>query len=323
MRRLLCVLVCARLFVGLLPVVQGADSLEQEIQLFLESNELQENQLSLSYYNTVTGEGYELNPDAMLPAGALWMLPLHMYYCEQESLGAYEVDVTRLEEEFTINGYTLAQSRYRTLLLDDEALALAMRDQIGGHSTFKQTVNEAFGHLPPDTLEDSFLTGNCFNVRFWMNCLQELTLHPEVYQDLTRNYTLIQTADALAGGTHGRSLFQIRGEEDGCITALGRVNATQPFLVACTVPSQDGGDALLAELCELLCRYTEENGELVPQMETERNSSGNLAVSNLPRNRTGEMLRWIGIALGAALLLALLIAVPVWIRRRRDDIYYD
>ena len=24
-----------------------------------------------------------------------------------------------------------------------------------------------------------------------------------------------------------------------------------------------------------------------------------------------------------ALLLALLIAVPVWIRRRRDDIYYD
>ena len=307
------------LLLPLLPKAEAVAAPEDQILLFMETNGLSNENFSLSYYNIATGESYSFNPDAMLPAGSLWLLPLHMYYCEQESLGVFEPDVTKLEEAYTIGGYTLAESRYRTLLLEDSALAQTMQNQLGGYSAYKQKVNEAFGHLPQETLTETFLSDNCFSARFWMACLQELTLHPEIYQDLLRNYSLIQTKDGLAGGAVRYSMLQFRGEEDGYTTALGQINASMPFLLVCSVPSKES-NALLAQLCDIFCQYTEESE--IPAQETipEREPSVDMAVSTLPQQQMRELFRWVGIALGAALLLALLIAIPIRLRRRRDTI---
>lgn len=330
MRRLCCLLLCALLILALLPVpaARGADSLDLQVGNFLSENGLATSDFSLSYYNTITGETCNYNADAMVPGGSLWMLPLHMYYCEQEILGAFEDAYEPPEEEFTINGYTLKECRYRSLLLEDLAQAIAMRDLIGSHSSFKQAVNEAFGHLEQESLPNEFLTENNFSTHFWMGCLEELYLHPEIYDDLLRNYTLIQTADALAGGAHSYTLFQIRAEEEGYVTALATVQAPQPFLIACSVAVEAGGDAVLAQISDLICSYIEESAALSPSTGATLGStpvpSGNLIVSAPPRNHTRDMLLWIGIALGAALGIALLVAIPIWIhRRRRDDIYYD
>lgn len=323
MRRFFCLFLSVLLLLPCLPKAEAAVSPEEQILQLLEASGLTQDELSLSYYNIASGESYSFNSDAMLPAGSLWLLPLHMYYCEQESLGVFEPDVSRLEEAYTIGGYTLAESRYRTLLLEDSALAQTMQDQLGGYTAFKQKVNEAFGHLPPEAMTEQFLSDNCFSARFWIACLQELTLHPEIYQDLLRNYSLLQTKDGLAGGTNGRPLLQFRGEEKGITTVLGQINASAPFLLVCSVPSKES-DTLLAQLCSLFCQYAEE-GETIPvyPTETKREPSENMAVSTLPQDHMRELLRWVGIALGAALLLALIIAIPLRLRRRHHDEDYD
>lgn len=326
MRRLWSVLICLLLLLSLLPVpsAEAASTIEQQIGLFIEQNKLSPENFSLSYYNATTGESCAYNPDAMIPAGSLWMLPLHMYFSEQESLGVYDPSFDRPADEFTIAGLTLKECRYESLLLGRENVALAMRDYLGGHESYKLLVNEAFGHLPEKTLNRDYLGGNCFNVTFWMNCFRELTEHPMTYDDLNRNYTILQTADALAGYGRGFTIYQLRGEEDGWITAMAKVWGSEAYSLVCSIRADVDGDRLLGELNRLVCDFVEEQADLSQRITIATTEMRDLSVATDNHNQAGEMLRWIGIAIGGALGVAALIALPVWIiRRRKDDVYYD
>lgn len=321
MRRLWSILLCfALLFPLLVLPTQAEDSLEQQISKFMKDHKLSEENFSLSY--RCGNETYSFHAQRMLPAGALWMLPLHMYFCEQESMGAYEPEY-EWSEEFTIGGLTLKECRYESLLLGRQTVALAMQDHLGGHRSFKIAVNEAFGHLSESQITEDYLTGNYYSVQFWMNCFRELTDHPEIYDDLNRNYSILQTADALAGYSRSYNLFQLQGEEEGWVTAMAKVWTAEPYLLVCSVRSQEA-DALLAELNGLICDYTvqthtPETPHTVPTTEEQ-----DLSVTVNKTDHTGEKLRWIGFAVGGALLLVALVAVPVLLRRRnRDDEYYD
>ena len=321
MRRLWSLLLCFALLFGLLVLpTRAADSLEQQISKFMEDHKLSEENFSLSYSSG--NETYSFHADRMLPAGQLWMLPLHMYFCEQESMGAYEPEY-EWSEEFTIGGLTLKECRYESLLQGNETAALSMQDYLGGHRSFKLAVNEAFGHLNESQITENYLTGNYYSARFWMNCFRELTDHPGIYDDLSRNYSIVQTADALAGFDRHYAVFQLRGEEDGWVTAMAKVWTAEPYLLVCSIRSPEA-DALLAELNGLICDYTAQSYDPEAQFTTPTTENQDLSITVEKTDHTGEKLRWIGFAVGGALLLVALVAVPVLLRRRKqDDEYYD
>lgn len=320
MRRLWSIFLCLVLLLSLLPAVPvgATGSLEQQIGLFIKENHLSEENFSLSYYNNYTGEACAYNADLLLPAGRLWMLPLHMYFCEQESMGAFDPSFERPLEEFTIHGLTLKECRYESLILGREEVAQSMREHLGSQSGFKRLVNEAFGHLPDEQLTETFLSGDHFTATFWMNCFRELTGKPVVYDDLTRNYTVLQTADALAGYSRSFAVFQVRGEEDGWLTALAKVWTPEPYILVCSIRDKDG-DRLLSELNDLVCSYVEQQTSTAQQQTTLSTEIRDLSVATDKKAHSANMLRWIGVAVGGALVLAALIALPIWLIRRKRE----
>lgn len=325
MRRLWTWLLCLSLLMGLLPVLpaEASELLEQELDLLLQEHDLAKADLSLSFYDTADGESYRLAADRMIPAGKLWMLPLHMYFCEQDSLGAYEPSNELLEEEFRINGLNLKECRYQSVTLGKEEVAMSMRDYLGGNQNFKVLVNEAFGHLDQALLTQDFLSGNCFSPDFWMNCLRELTDHPEVYDDLSRNYSMIQTKDALAGFSRSSAVFQICGEEEGWLTAIAKVWADSAYLLVASVPAEAGAKAFLADLNDLIYSYVSRK-ESSHTATLPSSEAHDLSIHTGNTDHRQQKLRWMGFAVGGLIVVVALVAIPLWLRRRKgEEEYYD
>ena len=86
MRKLICLLLCLSLFAApaFAETTAKPASLEERFSDFLVQNRLDGTGLSVSYYNTVTGERLDHHADRFYSVGRVWTLPLHMYYSEQE-----------------------------------------------------------------------------------------------------------------------------------------------------------------------------------------------------------------------------------------------
>ena len=68
------------------------DTLETRVAQFMEENYLNEQNFSMSYYNTVTGESYAFEDTHMMVAASTYKLPLNLYYYQQELAGEIAPD---------------------------------------------------------------------------------------------------------------------------------------------------------------------------------------------------------------------------------------
>ncbi len=327
MRRLFCLILCLTLLSGMVFAVETSDedTLSSRIQEFIVANGLNGSNFALSYFNSDTGESYSFNQNAYFPAGDLWKLPLHMYYYEQDSLGAYDPPPEDPTYVFTIGDMTLGECHYRSIILGDNEVALKMREALGSHDQFKLTVNEAFGHVSEEYLTEEFYQENKFSTQFWINALQAVSSQTDLFQDMMRNYNMVQTADGFA--TYGKAypLVHIRGEEDGFICDVGEISGPETYLLACCVSEEAGGDAVLAEINALICTYVEECADVTELSGGDTFVRGDAAMTvvSAGNNDKNAALVWIGIALGGALVLAGILALTFWIFRRRREDYYD
>ena len=320
MKRIICLLLCVFLLHGGIYAADEAD-LQTQLDSFMQENNLTDSKFSMSYYNLSTGEAYAFNDAAFLPVGAVWTLPLHMYYYKQETLGAFDPLPEYPEEVYTINGLTLEDCRYHSILRSDNAVSESMREKLGTPEEYQRLINEEFGHLAADSLPEEYLTDLRYSAAFLMNCLKELTVHEEYYGMLTKNYSLAQTGSGLAGYGKGYSLMHILGEEDGSLCDVGIVFAPQTYLLVCFT-SANNGRSLLAQLNALLCTYVEEQAGIASTTATTRDttrSDSDFILSSPEREDHTEVLQWILYALGAAICLAVAAGVVIWLLRRRRE----
>lgn len=321
MKRILCLLICLFLLCGQAFAVDN-DSLKARLEEFMQENDLNEKNFSMSYYNLSTGESYAFNDKEFLPVGTVWTLPMHMHYYEQEALGAFDPPPERPDDVYMIGGLTLEDCRYHSIVRSDADISLKMRAELGTLAQYQQLVNEEFGHIDESALPEAYLTSLCYSAEFLMNCLRELAAHPEVFRSLSKNYSLVQTGSGFAAYGKPYDLVHILGEEDGMLCDVGSVSAPQPYLLVCFL-SVDGAESLLAQLNSLLCRYVEDTAGSATVPETSQptgRSDSDFAVARTNPNDHSAVIRWIGIALGAAVGLSLVISLAVWlVRRRREE----
>lgn len=320
MKRILCLIVCILLLCGGAYATDEADDLQTQLTAFMRENGLNENNFSMSYYNLSTGESYAFRSEAFLPVGTVWTLPLHMYYYEQESLGAFDPPPERPDEVYTIGELTLEDCRYHSILRGDAAVSEKMREQLGSLEQYQTLMNDEYGHIPTDALPREYQTSLRYSAEFLMNCLKELTLHSESFGALMQNFSLVQPVSGFAGYGRPYTLVHILGEEDGMLCDVGIVSAPQPYLLVCFTSAKDG-KTILAQLNALVCSFVEEQtGNTVPATtvrSTERSDSD--FVLSTEQNDHTEVLRLIAYAIGAMLALASVVAFAVWcVRRRRE-----
>lgn len=322
MKRFLCILLCLAVLCGQAFAVTTADSLDKQVEDFIDDHDLNETNFSYFFYNTVSKISYSYNMNGFFPVGEVWTLPLNMYYYEQEAKGAYQAPVTDPDWKYTIGGMDLDECRYHSILEHDAEVSAQMRDNLGDLQQYKLLINERFGQLKTATLPDSYLGGNAYSAAFLMNCLLAIYKHPEQFADMMQNYGLAQEDNGIASYSNAYHVTHVYGKEDGMICDVGQINAPQNYLLVVFVSEAAGGDEILAELNDLLCDTIElEAGVFTGDDDTKTHarSDSDFIVSSADRNDHSEAITWVLWAVGGAVVLLLIGGGIFWfINRRRE-----
>ena len=228
---------------------------------FMEENYLNEQNFSMSYYNTVTGESYAFEDTHMMVAASTYKLPLNLYYYQQELAGEIEPDA------LIAGVYRLSDCHYQSLVWSNNEISEAMLYQIGSFQEYKQTMR-TFTDMTDDEIDPRYYSGNLYCTRMMMDALKYLYDHAADYEEM-----LSYMKEASPQNGYFRKyvteceVAHKYGSFEGAENDTGIIYAGQPFLLA--VYTQDvAGEEICAKAARLMKDYTDEQYAI--QLEQER-----------------------------------------------------
>lgn len=237
------------------------DTLETRVAQFMEENYLNEQNFSMSYYNTVTGESYAFEDTHMMVAASTYKLPLNLYYYQQELAGEIAPDA------LIAGVYTLSDCHYQSLVWSNNEISEAMLYQIGSFQEYKQTMR-TFTDMTDDEIDPRYYSGNLYCTRMMMDALKYLYDHAADYEEM-----LSYMKEASPQNGYFRKyvteceVAHKYGSFEGAENDTGIIYAGQPFLLA--VYTQDvAGEEICAKAARLMKDYTDEQYAI--QLEQER-----------------------------------------------------
>ena len=237
------------------------DTLEARVAQFMEENYLNEQNFSMSYYNTVTGESYAFEDTHMMVAASTYKLPLNLYYYQQELAGEIAPDA------LIAGVYRLSDCHYQSLVWSNNEISEAMLYQIGSFQEYKQTMR-TFTDMTDDEIDPRYYSGNLYCTRMMMDALKYLYDHAADYEEM-----LSYMKEASPQNGYFRKyvteceVAPKYGSFEGAENDTGIIYAGQPFLLA--VYTQDvAGEEICAKAARLMKDYTDEQYAI--QLEQER-----------------------------------------------------
>lgn len=237
------------------------DTLETRVAQFMEENYLNEQNFSMSYYNTVTGESYAFEDTHMMVAASTYKLPLNLYYYQQELAGEIAPDA------LIAGVYRLSDCHYQSLVWSNNEISEAMLYQIGSFQEYKQTMR-TFTDMTDDEIDPRYYSGNLYCTRMMMDALKYLYDHAADYEEM-----LSYMKEASPQNGYFRKyvteceVAHKYGSFEGAENDTGIIYAGQPFLLA--VYTQNvAGEEICAKAARLMKDYTDEQYAI--QLEQER-----------------------------------------------------
>ena len=237
------------------------DTLETRVAQFMEENYLNEQNFSMSYYNTVTGERYAFEDTHMMVAASTYKLPLNLYYYQQELAGEIAPDA------LIAGVYRLSDCHYQSLVWSNNEISEAMLYQIGSFQEYKRTMR-TFTDMTDDEIDPRYYSGNLYCTRMMMDALKYLYDHAADYEEM-----LSYMKEASPQNGYFRKyvteceVAHKYGSFEGAENDTGIIYAGQPFLLA--VYTQDvAGEEICAKAARLMKDYTDEQYAI--QLEQER-----------------------------------------------------
>lgn len=266
-RRVGALLLLASMLLALTAGVSAADAepaedtLEARVAQFMEENYLNEQNFSMSYYNTVTGESYAFEDTHMMVAASTYKLPLNLYYYQQELAGEIAPDA------LIAGVYRLSDCHYQSLVWSNNEISEAMLYQIGSFQEYKRTMR-TFTDMTDDEIDPRYYSGNLYCTRMMMDALKYLYDHAADYEEM-----LSYMKEASPQNGYFRKyvteceVAHKYGSFEGAENDTGIIYAGQPFLLA--VYTQDvAGEEICAKAARLMKDYTDEQYAI--QLEQER-----------------------------------------------------
>lgn len=228
-------------------------TLDEVVQDFMTENQLNEQNFSISYYNTVTGESYAFNDDCMMIAASTFKLPLNMYYYQQEREGALTSDT-----QITGN-CDLAECHYQSIVWSNNEIAHAMLYRIGNFTQYKDAMLGVFG-MEEEEIDPKYYTNNFYTTRMMMSALKKLYAESDDYAELIgymkesnpqNGYFRLYVTDCEVAHKYGSF--------EGAENDVGIIYAEQPFLLAVYTyyAGTYGGEELCGRTARLMKQYTD------------------------------------------------------------------
>ena len=240
-----------------LAVSAGAlEELEVLLTEFRVEYGLNENNFSLCYRDTVTGEEYRFNDTAFLFAASTYKLPLNLYYYEQEQAGT-------LSPSAPVGGVPLSRAHYQSLVWSDNEVSHNMIYNLGSFRTYKEKMRKYFTMDDAD-IPYTYYSGNYYCTAMMLDTLQYLYERQENFPELLDYMKQAQPEEYFAryaGDTevaHKYGFFYDEEEEVVTVNDVGIIYAPHPFLLAVYTKNAGDGVEVLARVCERLIQYNEE-----------------------------------------------------------------
>lgn len=240
-------------------------TLEDVMAAFMEDQELNAENFSVSYANTVTGETYAFNDAAFMVAGSTYKLPLNMYYYEMEREGLISSDayISRV-------GGTLREAHYQSLVHSDNDMSIGLLYSLGEFRDYKNTIRKYFT-MTDDEIEYIYYVDNYFCTRMMMDALSYLYEYRADFEEMIGYMKQAQPGQYFKAGVSEYEVAHKYGLFEGAINDVGIIYAPQPFLLA--VYTQDVPERVVADTAALLTAYNvwqnppQEKGETKTELD--------------------------------------------------------
>lgn len=217
---------------------------------FMEEHSLTEQNFSICYYNTVTGEEYCFGETNFMVAASTYKLPLNLYYYELQAAGEISGG------DYIPGTSTTLDNCHRLSLVDsNNEVSIAMLYNLGTFREYKEAMRTYFT-MTDDEIDPIYYADNYYCTRMMMDCLKYLYEHAEDFPEMLDYMT------QACPGAYFKAYLEDEvtiahkyGSFEGAENDTGIIYASQPFLLA--VYTQSVGELICAEAAELLYEYTE------------------------------------------------------------------
>lgn len=260
----LCVLALLLLCAPPLHAEEGAEEPTAEALLaaFCEENGLNEENFSLCYYDTVSGETVAFNETRLMMAGSTYKLPLNIYYYDLEREGLLETDAW-------VGAAYLNDAHERSLVWSDNEVSEAMIYFYSGtFRAYKDALLELFEMDAPDDPE--YYTANVFSTGMMLRALRRVYEAPEEYDELIGYLKRAYPQD----GYFRRDVTEYEvahkyGSFEGAENDVGIFYTERPFLLAVFTynAGASGGADICAKAARLMTDYNVRQYERAQEAE--------------------------------------------------------
>lgn len=220
---------------------------------FMLDYKIEDRNLGLGYYNTVTGEEHYYNPDKYFNAGSLYKVPLNMVFAERVASG-------ELDPEGNLGSLPYRYLLEETIINSNNDLPAYMWFQLGGYNSFRRTIAPYMGE-DPDTVDPKYYENNFFTARQMVNCLRLL------YEENERFPNIVETmlrAEPVNYFRRSEDRFDI-AHKYGYDTVWGMLSMNdcaivytdEPIVIVAFTFCQYNAYDVLADYCTLMCDYTQ------------------------------------------------------------------
>lgn len=257
-------------------------SWDEIVEEFLGGYNVTEGQVTIGYYNTVTGEEHFYDPDRYMKTGSMYKVPLTMVFAEK--LEAGEITL-----EDTAGGY-----RYDTLLKgaivdSNNDYAAVLWKKLGSYHEYRRIIAPIMGE-DPDDVDEKYYENNFFTARQMLTCLKKLYEGRETYGIII---DLMKQAEPSEYFRRHEDRYEVAhkygylaDDARGIIhlNDCGIIYTGDPYLLVCFTEGAEKPYGIVSNLCTLMSDYTQFHYEERLQAEAE-------AKAEEQRRETEEALR--------------------------------
>ena len=264
---LLAAALCGPTSVSASPSNTALSDLEAYLAPFWEKYGLNENNFSMGYCFTGSGDTWYFNGEKMMIGGSLYKLPLNMRITEKIQEGVFS-------ESDWVGGHTLAEAQYLSMVHSDNAVSQALQKFLVGYSSgYYYAYRQEIAKYSGDFLEDippEYYSGNYFSAEFMLNTLSYLYDHAEQFSTILGYMEEAQPDDYFNCCDVGYPVAHKYGYYGGYINDAGIIYTPTPFLLVAFTYNLGCGEQVLGELCSLMCDYTL---SLIDEIEAEEEAA--------------------------------------------------
>lgn len=228
---------------------------DEVIADFLAARAIDPAQVTIGYYNTVTGEEHYLNPDTLMYGASVAKLPTNMLYSERVSKGEMTMDtLIRGNKYGTLQWLSIVNS-------DNPAMETMVKDLGGGnYAEFRKQILPYIGETK-ETVGEDFLARNFFTSKQILYTLQLLYGNKDTYPGVEDCMLQASPYDYFKGNqppyaiAHKYGWYTDHGTQYLNDSAI--IYTDDPILLVMFTADVTDARYVLADFCSLMCDYAQ------------------------------------------------------------------